>query len=261
MFAYSLLIWLPMVNCHMKQHQLDIGYPFQYFIPSTLFDVEVDDASLKQRTKLIEIQWLSMYGGVTIDSWTSKHGSYESYTGIIMREKVAVALVYMTDYEYNVTFNELVHSLNILNCLWWSQETYLYVWNNDAKLVSCDSVINATEWTFCTNPMNKTIERHINCGMYLDRNHWEIKLWNKCEQIGVGNSNNKEDIYKMISNCTEQITFDEHNGERSYDKWFIVAVTFIALFAGALCCISYLVFIKVTNRYGDHQPLSVPNTL
>ena len=61
------LLWMRLIHS-----EIDVGLPFQYFIPSTLYDEEVDEQELKARTALIEVTFLSNYGGVTIDTWTAK---------------------------------------------------------------------------------------------------------------------------------------------------------------------------------------------
>ena len=226
---------LSSIGNNHRANQFDIGYPFEYFIPSTLYDSEVPSAQLEFRKSLIELTFLSNYGGVTIDTWTSTTGSYLAYSGLVIREKIAIALVYMTENEFNSTFNELINDLNIINCLWWQQESYLYAYKTDAKIVLCQQVINNTQWAFCTDPVDKTIERQIKCGLYWNDTDPQMNEWNKCQQIPIneGETDIEQSISELISNCTNNTVINgtsNDDGNDAYNAKMNVVIGFVFVF-------------------------------
>lgn len=197
-----------------KAKEIDIGYPFRYFIPSTLFDVEVDEKELETRTALIETVFLTNYGGVTIDSWTAKHGSYKLIQSQeIIREKIAIALSYMTQQEFDDTFDILINDLNILNCGWWLQESYLYSWRDNAKIVLChQQILKSTEWIYCKKQFQTAL-------FWVHKEIATTQNWQQCEKIPINcqfNSckpkRNQQNMSRILSEIVD--TFGYKTDER-----------------------------------------------
>ena len=190
------------------KNSFDIGYPFHYYIPSTRFDVEIQDPiELEFRRELIQVLFASNYGGATVDNWVAKTGSYISLeTGQLINEKIAIAEVYITEQNWNETKDEILAQLVTINCNLFEQESFLVSYDNDGDIIVCtnqNDIIDRInlKWKICSMDIPKCnndtiLEKNRKprvqlFGVYFNdmyyNKSYSKNVWNQCTNVWFQN--------------------------------------------------------------------------
>eukprot|EP01084_Bolivina_argentea_P076421 138500_1 len=167
----------------LQSNQLDLGYSLRYWIPSTIFDIPINQMHKNRRQELLQALFVSNYGGCTLYEWNTTKGSYLSHyiSGKIINEEISIIETFISENMWNNTKDELLDALALYSCVMFEQESFLYHYNNNkqqAKIIFCDEkqikAIGIKHWTICCNQQNHHCNIYFENNLNNDEIEWDI---------------------------------------------------------------------------------------